>query len=110
MRGRQYDRRDRSDRRECRVAQRQRVDQDQVQLVIIDRLGEIVECAIAHGIHGAFDGAIGGDDDHDGLRTFLDWVFIFGILAAAVWLVWALFQNSEAVMEAIGKSGKTKAG
>ena len=44
----------------------------------------------------------------DGIRTMLDWTFIFGILAAAVWLVWALFQNSEAVMEAIGKSGKTK--
>lgn len=46
----------------------------------------------------------------DGLRTFLDWVFILGILAAAVWLVWTLFQNSEAVMEAIGKSGKAKTG
>lgn len=44
----------------------------------------------------------------NGLRTFLDWAFILGILAAAVWLVWALFQNSEAVMEAIGKSGKPK--
>ena len=44
----------------------------------------------------------------DGVRTMLDWVFILGILAAAVWLVWALFQNSEAVMEAIGKSGKAK--
>lgn len=44
----------------------------------------------------------------EGLRGMLDWSFIFGILAAAVWLVWALFQNSEAVMEAIGKSGKTK--
>ena len=44
----------------------------------------------------------------DGIRTMLDWTFIFGILAAAVWLVWALFQNSEAVMEAIGKSGKAK--
>lgn len=44
----------------------------------------------------------------DGIRTMLDWTFILGILAAAVWLVWALFQNSEAVMEAIGKSGKAK--
>jgi hypothetical protein len=43
-----------------------------------------------------------------GLRTFLDWVFILGIIAAAVWLVWALFQNAEAVMEAIGKSRKPK--
>jgi hypothetical protein len=46
----------------------------------------------------------------NGIRTLLDWTFIFGIIAAAVWLVWALFQNSEAVMEAIGKSGKTKTG
>jgi len=46
----------------------------------------------------------------EGVRTMLDWVFILGILAAAVWLVWTLFQNSEAVMEAIGKSGKPKTG
>lgn len=46
----------------------------------------------------------------DGFRTLLDWVFILGILAAAVWLVWALFQNSEAVMQAIGKPGKAKTG
>ena len=41
-------------------------------------------------------------------RTILDWTFILGILAAAVWLVWTLFQNSEAVMEAIGKSRRPK--
>jgi len=46
----------------------------------------------------------------EGLRTMLDWVFILGIIAAAVWLVWALFQNSEAVMEAIGKSRQAKSG
>lgn len=44
----------------------------------------------------------------EGIRTMLDWTFILGILAAAVWLVWALFQNFEAVMEAIGKSTRTK--
>lgn len=44
----------------------------------------------------------------EGVKTLLDWTFILGILAAAVWLVWALFQNSEAVMEAIGKSGRPK--
>jgi hypothetical protein len=44
----------------------------------------------------------------EGIRTIPDWTFILGILAAAVWRVWALFQNSEAVMEAIGKSGRTK--
>ena len=46
----------------------------------------------------------------EGIRTMLDWTFILGILAAAVWLVWALFQNSEAVMEAIGKSRQTRTG
>ena len=46
----------------------------------------------------------------EGIRTMLDWVFILGILAAAVWLVWALFQNSEAVMESIGKSRQAKTG
>ncbi len=46
----------------------------------------------------------------DGIRAMLNWSFILGILAAAVWLVWALFQNSEAVMEAIGKSSQTKTG
>jgi hypothetical protein len=44
----------------------------------------------------------------DTLRTILDWTFILGILAAAVWLVWTLFQNSEAVMDAIGKSVRPK--
>jgi hypothetical protein len=43
-----------------------------------------------------------------GIRTMLDWVFILGILAAAVWLVWALFQNFDAVMGAIGKSRQPK--
>jgi len=42
------------------------------------------------------------------IRTILDWTFILGILAAAVWLVWTLFQNSEAVMEAIGKYVRSK--
>ncbi|MCR4347710.1 MAG: hypothetical protein NUV55_10995 [Sulfuricaulis sp.] len=46
----------------------------------------------------------------DSVRALLDWTFVLGILAAAVWLVWALFHNSEAVMEAIGKSGKAKTG
>ncbi len=43
-----------------------------------------------------------------GIKTMLNWTFILGILAAAVWLVWALFQNSEAVLEAIGKSARAK--
>ena len=44
----------------------------------------------------------------DTIRTMLDWTFILGIIAAAVWLVWTLFQNSEAVMQAIGKPSQTK--
>lgn len=44
----------------------------------------------------------------EGFRTMLDWVFILGILVTAVWLVWALFQNSEAVMKAIGRSSPAK--
>lgn len=46
----------------------------------------------------------------EGIRTLLNWTFILGTLAAAVWLVWALFQNSEAVMESIGKSRQAKTG
>ncbi len=42
------------------------------------------------------------------VKAMLDWTFILGILAAAVWLVWALFHNSEAVMQAIGKSTRAK--
>lgn len=42
------------------------------------------------------------------VRTILNWLFIIGILAAAVWLVWTLFQNSEAVLEAIGKARRSK--
>ena len=41
-------------------------------------------------------------------RTILDWTFILGILATAVWLVLTLFQNAEAVMEAIGKARRPK--
>ena len=39
-----------------------------------------------------------------GLKTIIDWAFILGIIAAAAWLIWALFTNSEALMEAIGKA------
>jgi hypothetical protein len=42
------------------------------------------------------------------LRAIVDWSFILGIVAAAVWLVWTLFQNSEAVLQAIGKGDRPK--
>jgi hypothetical protein len=37
-------------------------------------------------------------------KPFLDWAFILGILAAAGWLLWALFADSEAIFAAIGKA------
>ena len=46
----------------------------------------------------------------ESVRTLLDWTFILGIIAAAVWLVGALFQNFHAVMEAVGKSRQAKSG
>jgi len=42
------------------------------------------------------------------LKPFIDWAFILGIIAAAVWLIWALFTNAEALMEAIGKAAAGK--
>ncbi len=38
------------------------------------------------------------------VKPFIDWTFIVGTLAAAVWLVWAIFTDSEALLEAIGKA------
>jgi hypothetical protein len=42
------------------------------------------------------------------VKTILNWSFILGILAAGVWLVWTLFENSEAILEAIGKLRRPK--
>ena len=42
------------------------------------------------------------------LRPFIVWVFIVGTIAAAVWLVWAIFTDSEALIEAIGKAASRK--
>ncbi len=64
----------------------------------------LIVTASAYVVLIKFSAALLGEN----LRSFLDWMFIFGILAAAVWLVYALFQNAEAVMEAIGKSRKPK--
>jgi hypothetical protein len=38
------------------------------------------------------------------VKPFLDWTFIVGILAAAIWLVWALYNDAEAIFQAIGKA------
>jgi hypothetical protein len=48
------------------------------------------------------------------LKPFVDWAFIIGILSAACWLLWVLFADSEAWIEAIGslnagrKSGRAQ--
>jgi eukaryotic-like serine/threonine-protein kinase len=46
------------------------------------------------------------------LKPFVDWTFIVGILSAAGWLLWVLFADSEAWMEAISNlnAGRTKPG
>ncbi len=36
------------------------------------------------------------------LKPILDWIFIVGILSAALWLLWVLFTDSEALIEAVG--------
>jgi eukaryotic-like serine/threonine-protein kinase len=36
------------------------------------------------------------------VKPFIDWLFIVGILAAALWLLWVLFTDSEKVIEAVG--------
>jgi hypothetical protein len=35
-------------------------------------------------------------------KPYIDWLFIAGILAAALWLLWVLFTDSEALIQAIG--------
>jgi hypothetical protein len=42
------------------------------------------------------------------LKPFIDWAFILGILAAAGWAVWALFTDSEAIMEAMGRAAANR--
>jgi hypothetical protein len=42
------------------------------------------------------------------LKPFIDWAFILAILAAAGWLLWALFTDSEAIMEAIGRAAANR--
>jgi len=36
-------------------------------------------------------------------KSALDWIFILGILAAALWLLWVLFKDSEAIIVAFGQ-------
>jgi hypothetical protein len=47
--------------------------QDHQQLVLLEGLGQVIESALAHGVHGAVDGAVGGHEDHEGrLRELHD--------------------------------------
>lgn len=39
-----------------------------------------------------------------GVKPFIDWAFILAILAAAGWLVWALYRDAEGLMQAIGRA------
>jgi serine/threonine-protein kinase len=43
-------------------------------------------------------------------KSIVDWIFIVGILSAALWLLWVLFTDSEALIEAVGSvaAGKKK--
>jgi eukaryotic-like serine/threonine-protein kinase len=43
-----------------------------------------------------------------GLRPFVAWIFIVGTIAAAVWFVWALFANADALLEAVGRAGPSE--
>ena len=44
------------------------------------------------------------------VKPYLDWIFIVGILTAALWLLWVLFADSEALLQAVGSltSGRKK--
>jgi len=42
------------------------------------------------------------------LKPVVDWVFICGILAAALWLLWVLFSDSEALIQAVGSLAASK--
>jgi eukaryotic-like serine/threonine-protein kinase len=43
-------------------------------------------------------------------KSIVDWIFMVGILSAALWLLWVLFTDSEALIEAVGSvaAGKKK--
>ena len=44
------------------------------------------------------------------IKMIVDWTFIGAILAAAAWLLWALFVDSEAVIAAIGRAARRVGG
>jgi len=42
------------------------------------------------------------------LKPIVDWLFIVAILGAALWLLWVLFTDSEALIEAVGNIAASK--
>jgi len=57
----------------------------------------LIVVASAYGVLLHFINPFLGPD----MKPFVDWTFIVGILSAAAWLLWALFADSEAWIEAI---------
>lgn len=43
------------------------------------------------------------------VKPFIDWAFILAILGAAIWLIYALYTDAEAIIEAITSRKKTAA-
>jgi eukaryotic-like serine/threonine-protein kinase len=58
----------------------------------------LIVIALAYGVLVRFISPFLAPD----LKPYVDWAFIVGILSAAAWLLWALFAESEAWLEAVG--------
>jgi eukaryotic-like serine/threonine-protein kinase len=58
----------------------------------------LIVAALAYGVLLRFISPFLAPD----LKPFVDWTFIVGILSAAAWLLWVLFADSEAWIEAVG--------
>lgn len=43
------------------------------------------------------------------VKPFIDWAFILGILGTAIWLIYALYTDAEAIIEALASRKKTAA-
>jgi hypothetical protein len=70
----------------------------------------LIVVALAYGVLLQFISPFLAQD----LKPFVDWTFIVAILSAAAWLLWVLFSDSEAWIEAVGldvsRSARRKAG
>ncbi len=58
----------------------------------------LIVIALAYGVLLQFISPFLGSD----LKPYVDWAFILAILSAAGWLLWVLFADSEAWIEAVG--------